>query len=153
MSYYDEPMGLTPEDYARFLEEDRAQFQQGHKEALIKAMRLCLQNRLVAPQWIVAAFFDATDKWETGEVKDLGEAFGLAWPKGKHLGAKRKQQQKMVDVYFVVLRRSEAGEAIDDELFHDVGKQFGINSTLAKKYYAAARDLLNPSRASKRRKM
>lgn len=110
----------------------------GDRAALLVAIAVCLETRSVAPQWVVKAYLDAINKWFSMEVKNLGDAFGVAMPKGKHLNAMKKRLKLKPAVFDAVLDASNRGRAIDDELFEEIGGKLGLGKTLVKQYYKEA---------------
>jgi hypothetical protein len=134
--------GLPPKIEAAMLEEMRLYFEAGDKYALLRAIRFCLNQKIVAPAWIVTAFFRATNKWYQMDVKTLDAALGVEWPKGKSMAAAKKRRKLQNAVYCAVseTRQRDPDRPIDDLLFEDVGKQFSVGKTLAKDYYRSARE-------------
>jgi len=132
----DIPIGFDPDA----LEPLRKAYEAGVKSALIQAICICFMFEEVAPQWIVTAFLRAAGKWQFGEVKELGEALGLSWPKGASLYALRKRRRSRLDVYLAIEKAKKNGRAINEEFFIEIGQRFGISKTLVKEYYKSARD-------------
>jgi hypothetical protein len=152
-------LDLPPEVEAAHLDELRGRFDAGDKAALLSAIGFCFDQQIVAPDWIVAAFFRAMNRWYAMEVKELGEAFGLEWPKGKHPSAAKKMRRLSTAVYLKVHEAQHAGRALDDDLFAEIGEQLGLGKTLVKDYYKRGRfrmpksvELLLDSHKSRREK-
>lgn len=124
------------------LDAYRKAFEGGDANALIQAIRICFVFEEVAPQWVAAAFLSATNKWYALEVKELGEAFGVTFPKGAHLTALRKQQRLRWAVIKAIEDAEKSGRAIDEELFEQIGEKLHIGKTAVKQYYKSARELL-----------
>jgi hypothetical protein len=139
---------VQAEDESR--EDLRKRFENGDKNALIQAIRFFFNEKIVAPEWVVDAFFEAMNKWLSMEVKELGAAFGLTWPKGRSVAAAKKQRKVMFAVYLSIIKASE-NRAIDDGLFEEIGKRFSLGKTLVKKYYALAKKTL-PIESQKRQR-
>jgi len=121
------------------LDEYREHFERGNKNALIQAIRFCFNQEIVAPEWVVAEFFRATNRWYNMECKELGEAFGVAWPKGANLNALEKRRRLKFAVLNAVNDARAQGRAIDDLLFEEIGQNLGLGKTLVKEYLQAAR--------------
>lgn len=136
-------LDLPPEVIAVQLEEHRQHFERGDKSALIAAIRFCFNEEVVAPEWVVDAFFRATNKWYSMEAKELGEAFGLEWPKGKSVAAAKKKRRLKWAVHNAIWDAKLRRAPCDDELFAKIGKRLGIGVTLVKEYYASARAQFN----------
>ena len=125
-----------PEEVSRaMLEELRQRYQAGDKSKLVAAIRFCGNHKLIMPEWVVDAFFKATNSWYNYEVKELGEALDLAWPKGAHINALKKKRKNKYAVYNRVSEAHEHGETIDINLFEQIGRELGIGRTLASEYY------------------
>lgn len=132
-------MALPDHVIAITLLDLQRQYEQGDGNALIRAIRFCGHYELVMPEWVVQAFHTATNRWYRLEVKELGDAFDLAWPKGKHLKAARKRRENRLKVYFRVKELSEQGESIGDELFERVASEYNLNKSLAAELYYQAK--------------
>lgn len=127
------------------LEEFRLHFEAGDKNALIRAIKFCFNQEIVAPEWVVAAFFRATNKWYSMEVKELGEAFGLARRKGVNINALKKKRRLQFAVFNAVHDARQRQIRVDDELFEAIGAKLHIGKTLAKEYLRSARAIMAPS--------
>jgi hypothetical protein len=115
-------------------------FEGGDQFALFEAMRICHAQRIVAPEWIVEAFFLATNRWYTLDATSLDEAFAVAYAKGTNFNALRKRRALTMAVYRKITTAHEAGGAIDDALFEGVGRELGLGRTQVKDYYSDARE-------------
>ncbi len=140
-------LDLPPEYIVAQLEEYRRYFEAGDKNALFQAIGFCFNQEIVAPEWIVHAFFRAMNKWYSMQVKELGEAFGLAWPKGKSVAAARKKRRLRYAVSNDIHDEKSRGGTVDDGLFEAIGKKYGLGITLVKEYYASARYVHRPCAA------
>lgn len=132
-------LDLPDEVIALHLEEHRRRFQAGNAAELIAAIRFCFNEEIVPPEWIVNAFFRATNDWYSMRTKELGEAFGVQWPKGKSFSAAKKKRRLKWAVDLAVTDAKMRGVPIDNELFASIGKKLGLGVTLVKEYYASAR--------------
>jgi hypothetical protein len=143
-------LDLPPELEAAMLEELRLRFEAGDGNALIRAIRLTFNQERPAPEWVVAAFFRATNRWYAMQVKSLDEALGVGWQKGKNLSAAKKRRALRFAVYNELRRTVHANpeRPIDDELFEKIGGRLGIGKTLVKDYYRSARDLIEQPTAA-----
>ena len=123
-------------------------YRNGDRMALAHAVAVCATLRRALPKWAARAFVAGysgiinyrSDSWDS--------IFGPAKPKGQHLTALRTQSQKSLNVWGQIQLRHEAGTPIDDELFEAVGKENGIGKTVAKRYYAAAKQAIETRSAS-----
>jgi hypothetical protein len=138
-------LNLPPEVVEAHLEEYRERFERGDKAALFSVIRFCFNEQIVAPEWIVDAFFKATNKWYSLKAKTLDEAFNVRWPKGKSIAAAKKRQRLKFAVLSAVRAARNAGRPVDEELFEKIGRELGIGKTLAKDYLKAARLAMTPS--------
>jgi hypothetical protein len=121
------------------LEECRRFFDGGDPRALIEAIRLCFAQRMPAPEWVVEAFFTATNRWYALDAETLDESFGVAKPKG-HISAERKRRALLLAVYAAVTDAHKKGRSIDDALLEEVGRGLKppLGKTLAWDYYRKA---------------
>lgn len=120
------------------MQEYRQHFEAGDKNALLQAIRFCFAQEIVAPEWVVNAFFRATNRWYSMDCKELGEAFDLAWPKGANLNALKKRRRLKFHVLNEVNAARNGGRPVDDELFEEIGKRHGLGKTLVKEYLRVA---------------
>jgi len=133
---------LPPEIVAGMMEELHLRFEAGNKNALIQAIRRCGQQQMVMPEWVVDAFFRATNKWYQMDIKSLDKAIGVAWPKGKSIAAAKKRRRLQFAVLNAVSKAKSEGCAVDDQLFEQIGRRLGLGKTLVKEYYKSARALM-----------
>jgi hypothetical protein len=115
-------------------------FDRGDKVALFAAMKNCAQHGLVMPEWVSRAFLAGYRKVISYRVGSWDEAFGRPHPKGKHLDNLREDREKQVAIAIHIRRlvRSE-GRPIDDALFEEVGKKFGMAKTRCNRLYYEAK--------------
>ncbi len=123
------------------LSDCRKRYEAGDKAAILSAIRLCGRYKVIIPDWLNRAFHQATNKWYRYEVKELGEAFALTWPKGAHLHAMKKKRHYKCAVYLRVCELHDRGEPIDERLFAVVGKELAIGGSTARDYYYAGKQM------------
>ena len=158
-------LDLPAEVVEAHLAELHARFRSRDANALFKAIGFCGNQQIAMPEWVVAAYFAAMNRWWSYECATLDAAFGIQWPKGKHLAAARKRRKLEFAVLQGVKDRIREGASITPALFAAVGKThgIGIGKTLAEKYYrhalkmtesmpAAAQLLLDPFMTAEARK-
>lgn len=135
-----------PEDLIQiYLEALRIEFTAGKKDSLLEAIRFCGNEQVIMPEWVVGAFFAATNDWYALKVKTLDDAFGCPWPKGKHLNAAKKRRDKAPAVYLMVKKAKDSGIPVDSSLFEGIASELGINKTDAISYYSGFKKKLeNP---------
>ena len=110
---------------------------EGEKSALIEAIQLCGEKKIVMPEWVVNEFIKAIDRWTNFDVKTLDEAFDLNLSKGKHLGALKTKKKKMWMAYLIVKALSGIGKPIDEAL-EIASEKLKIGKTLTSEYYYEA---------------
>jgi len=125
------------------LEQMREAYENGDNNQLIKAIRWCGNNKLIMPEWVTQAFFNATNEWYSMKVKTLDEAFGLTWPKGKSFNSVKRQRDLKFEVFNRVNSLHLAGEPIDQALFDKVAEDMPISGSLVSKYYYKAKRQLS----------
>jgi hypothetical protein len=135
------------------LEEYRTGYEAGKKADLLRAIRFCLDQEIIPPDWIVRAFAAATNRWFSLRAKTLDDAFGIKYPKGAHLNASRKRRALTPAVLVAVGNARAEGRPVDDDLFEEIGKSLRppIGKTLVKEYYAATKNSRRSGRQSLRR--
>ena len=119
------------------LEQIMGDYYQGNRIQLFHAIIYCGRYGIVLPPYIRHEVEEAFRRYNRAEVMTLGEAFGIGnrVKDGKHLEAERKRIAKEVEVYREVKRQNAEGIGISPELFHIVGKPFGISGGVARRYY------------------
>jgi hypothetical protein len=120
---------------AAFLEERRKLYEKGHKNELLYCLIWCLQNNVpIQATWVYQKFLEAYFAVTGCEVKSWDDVFGRPLPKGGQLATERRKIEIRWSVYECIRNRHEAGEPLE-KLFREVGKDFGIGSTVAKELY------------------
>ena len=117
------------------LDEHKKLYEAGDKSQLIAAIRFCGEQKTVMPEWVVHEFQQATNNWYNLEVKELGAAFGLQWPKGAHMKAMKNRGSLVFDVLNRVEKAKNKGVPVDENLFSKIGKEIGLGKTLVSEYY------------------
>lgn len=125
----------------------------GDKMALFGAIRLCANHDLPLPEWAARVFITGYDKVLNHLAASWDEAFGQPFPKGKHLAAARRNRMLRCAVWLKVKEITEQASPsgpgrpllrrppIDVNLFERVGREFGINRTLASELYYQAKKM------------
>ena len=117
------------------LEERRLQFEAGHKMSLLAAIRICANHDLVMPGWVARAFISGYEKVLTCRANSWDKVFGNPYQKGRHLAAMRKKRNLSPAVWNAVNDARQQGAPVDEDLFEEVGKAYGLGKTLAAEYY------------------
>lgn len=139
---------LPPSVTAAYLAEMGVAFGAGDVNALFRAIALCGREQIPMPEWAVDGYHKAMHRWWGLEATTLDAAFGVTWPKGKHLAAAKKRRKLEFAVHLDVCKRTQEGESITPALFASVGKAHGIGKMLAEEYYrhaAATLQLRSPA--------
>ena len=120
----------------------RFRYEKGDKRALFRALELTLRGRLVAPPWLAEALIAGVQPWLLGDVNELGEAFDVTWPEGKHFPDKdSKLERKCWEVYHAVNAAKATHKTID---YEKIAKELQLNETYVKAYYRFAKALAKP---------
>lgn len=133
---------LPADVVAAQLDELAAQFGDGDTPALFRAIAFCGHQQIPMPEWAVAAYFAAMNRWWTLDCASLDDAFGVHFPKSKHLAAARKKRRLQLAVYDDVEASKASSRGISASLFAEVGKRHAIGKTLAEKYCYSAKRML-----------
>ena len=142
-------MKLPAEIAHKQLDEYRQQFEAGEADALFLALLFCAKYGLLMPDWLDWELHQVWHRFIKREADNLGDAFGITWPKGKHKSAYLKRRRLTFAVYSRVQELCR-DKAIGDALFEEVGEEFNIGKTLASEYYYAAKRLVdNPPIAAR----
>ncbi len=103
----------------------------------MKTIEVCALHEFVVPDWASKAYIEAFRSIERMKVRSWDQAFGPPFKKGVHLH-EAAQRQRLAPAVFAEVREVLAldpASPIDDGLFEQVGKRFGIGKTLAKELY------------------
>lgn len=117
----------------------------GDGYAVLLAIRICVTNGLVAPEWLAYAFnrrYDAVN-WCRAKSWDDPLAFGAPYPKGTNIAARRKARIGRIAVWDAIRKKFAAtpDTAIDKGLFECVGKELGFGATLTEEFYYQAKKM------------
>jgi hypothetical protein len=123
--------------YEECLEDCRKLYEAGDKSQILSCLHLCLEVGYWPPDWLREAFDEAFHEVSQYRVKSWDDVFGRQLEKGKHLATQRRNNEIKYKVYDRVKELHKAGEAIDTELFHKVGVEFGVCTTTASDLYYA----------------
>ena len=129
----------------KLLPELERRFAAGDKHALLRAVFHCMVFRgRIAPMWVRLAFANAyTDVSYYAKLGSWDDVFGKPW-KG-HL----KQAQQRAEIRLYVWRRvrqlhDEKHRGLGDDLFAEVGEEFGIGARQVKAMYYRVEKALPP---------
>ena len=134
-------MKLREDIVQRQLDEYRVDFEAGSADALMHALMFCAKNKLVMPDWVDLELHQAWHRFINRTADDLGTAFGITWPKGKHKAAYLKKRRLQFAVYFRAVELLRQNRSIDESLFADIGRELGIGKRLVSEYYYSAKAL------------
>ena len=110
-------LDLPAEVVDAHLAEMNARFRAGNANALLRAVGFCGNQQIAMPEWVVAAYFAAMNRWWRFDCATLDAAFGIVWPKGKHLAAAKKRQKLEFAILKDVKDRIRGGASITPALF------------------------------------
>lgn len=125
----------APDVTEAFLQAYRQEYESGNSYALLRAVTTCARAGVAIPEWAAEAFLHATNRWFRMETRTLDEALGVEWPKGKHFERARRNGNLAYAVSHRCKELINAGRAIDNSMFGEVGAEFGIGKTLAQRFY------------------
>jgi hypothetical protein len=133
---------MSEDDFStRFLKKGRELYEQGDKAELLYCLHFCIINQVAIPPWLRTAFSDARYASIAYKIKSWDEVFGKPLKKGKRLATERRKMEIIGLLNKRIRDRHEAGEPLET-LFREVGKDFGVGSTVAKElYYEMENDL------------
>ena len=124
------------------LDDYQKVFEAGDKRALWSAIRHCAWYQAVMPPWMVDAIDANYQGIKDGHVRDFNEAFG-GKPGDRRTRARRERlHTSSLKVTYAIHAAHLKGHAIDDSLFDDIGKQFGLGLSATRECYKAGRKLL-----------
>jgi hypothetical protein len=113
------------------LERLKARLHAGDKRGLLEALAICFAVETPVPSWLTEAFLGAYHS----VPKTWDDVFGRPRPKGHSVAKARRNKEIRFKLYCRVEERHARGEAKDNELFADIGKEFRISRATAQRYY------------------
>lgn len=129
---------LVALDVEEQLSEFREKVERGDGRTILTCLVMCLSGEVKIPDWLIAAFIDAYFRALDGSVRSWDEVFGRPHKKGMHPASIRKFKTKSPAVWLEVNQAyTHEGRAIDEGLFEEVGRKYGLGKTLAAEYYYA----------------
>lgn len=144
------------EDARLMLEAYEASFKEGKRISLFAAINHCAAHGLNLPEWAAEAFISGYKKIRNFEAASLDDAFGKPHPEGMHIARAAHRKARQMDVYITIRHLNEhCDRVIDDSLFEEVGKKFGIGRTVCKELYSEMKRLhtkKSPSRRTPRKR-
>jgi len=117
------------------LDEHHKRYKDGDPRALMAALRECARCSIPMPDWVAHAYIARYDAVLNCRAGSWDDAFGRPFPKGAHLSARRKRRTKAPAVWLAVREAQDAGRAIDEGLFAEIGKTLGLGKTLTAEFY------------------
>ncbi|MBR1149351.1 hypothetical protein [Bradyrhizobium sp. JYMT SZCCT0428] len=137
------------------LDAYEASFKEGKRISLFAAINHCAVHGLKLPQWAARAFITGYKRIRSFDAASLDDAFGKPHPDGIHIDRAAFKKSIQLDVYVTIRHLNEKRDrTIDDVLFEEVGKKFGIGRTVCKELYSEVNKLhtKKPSRRTPRKR-
>lgn len=129
-------------DRDRLFEDLRTTHGKGDKRALLQAILYASMFRCPLPDWAADAFKTAYEHVERGGAASWDDVFGRPHPPGKQLRSIKLNAQKYEVLRLVRSLAAGKNMALDEKLFEEVGKIFGVKKTkISELYYKAKRAL------------
>lgn len=114
---------------------------------ILACVRQCGSHGLVMPDWLVSAFNRRFDAVLSGRAISWDDplSFGRPYPKGAHKNAVVKRRRNRIAVWLAINKAVLGGRNVSEELFEEVARSVGSNSTDVKKLYREAKEVLGLS--------
>jgi len=128
------------------LPELERRFAAGDKRALLEAVLHCMVGRgRKAPIWVRLAFANAyTDVTYYAKFGSWDDVFGKPWPKGHREQAQRRAKLRLYVWQRIRELHDHHARGIDNNLFEEVGEEFGVGGRQAKEMYYRVEKRLPP---------
>jgi hypothetical protein len=110
-------------------------FRRGKHEALLDALDLCARCDYKLPRWVRGGLIAAKVKWDSYEVRTLGEAFGVPPRAGEHLDDQRRRNALRWYVVTRVEQLKQQGTPVDVRLFSIIDTEIDQGAGYASKLY------------------
>jgi hypothetical protein len=128
------------------LEEVAKKFYSGERYMLFEAIRRCGQYGIPMPDWIRQEFEAGLRRYNSGGVREFGEAFGIVREKGANLSAIQTRYKLGWDVYQVI-EAEKAGGATLAGAFAIAAQRFPMSEGTARSIYYEVREVVEKVRA------
>jgi hypothetical protein len=129
------------EEHELMLEAFEGALDSGDKGALLKVIWYCARHRLPLPERTSTAFLKAYRDVTSFKKRSWDDVFGVPHRKGINLGYAQHKKKDGLNVYIRIRHLStKKGRAIDNNLFEEVGREFGMSRAVCARVYAEARD-------------
>jgi hypothetical protein len=143
----DDPLEASPEARRaarRRVARLRQRFRAGDNSALLLAIKCCGATGIPLPEWVAMVFSCRLNSIFDGETDSLDVAFGRMLPPGTHLRSYRGRRQLWPLVYRAIqdILKKDPSIPLDQDLYEQVGDQFGIGKTLCGELYRHGRAAL-----------
>lgn len=134
---------IVPQSHDEYMAHYQGHFQRGDHAALLSAVSYCLFTGHPAPEWVRVAWIERLDKWRTLEVRTLDEAFQVRHQKNKKLSKEKKFLEIAGAIFERICQAYEIHQAIDDDTFEAIGREFNISAGTVKNYYREYKELMD----------
>lgn len=108
--------------------EEREAYESGERIALLGAINICAVHDLPLPEWAARAYLEGYRLALSGKVGSWDDAFGKPFP-GEKWTLRAHRRKTSWPVIHRIEELSNNGEGIGTDLFHKVGKEFGVCKT------------------------
>ncbi len=120
-----------------FCEKQYRESNKGDRYWVLRAIKICADSQLTLPNWSAQAYIEGYDIVCKHKAMSWDFAFGHPHPKGMHSNALKNRDEKGFEVWkeinSILIKNQDI--PIDEALFEQVGKKFGLGKTLTSDYY------------------
>ncbi len=118
----DSEAGESADHVARHLSALWEKYTDGDQMALLRAIFVCALWRRPMPEWVAKDYVMKFGLILDYRAKSLDEAFGAPFPKSTQLKRHKKYIEHRIEILEQVIRRSAAGQPIDEGMFEQIGE-------------------------------
>lgn len=127
---------MNDADIERNFSRLQAGFEAGDNTCALHAVAFAWYFKVAVPDWALAHVARGIRDWSSCETRTLDEALGVERPAGFRLDAAKRQYMHGGAILVGVNRLLEH-QAYSDEVFEEIGAEWGIGKTAAKQIYHA----------------
>ena len=103
----------------------------GRVGALFRAIRFCGNQQIPMPDWVVQAIFAATNKWYSGPVNSLDDAFGAVTTTTKRRAQVRRKKIQHLRVFNAMSEWERRGKPeTRAALVRHLTKKIGVSASV-----------------------